>query len=164
MLVVIALSCQEFVVLGKIFLENLLLVVDLVMSFVGLTAIEEIQGVLEPQVKDVLLCQRHEVVLTSRHSANHIDKWDALARRVGMHLHFHVPLEVPSEDIMLQGLRLREDELDYVRLACRKYLGYLAIIQVERYPLEVSVGVPNSRYVLDIEKVQVKIFLQYEVL
>lgn len=161
MLVVIALSCQEFVVLCKIFLEHLLLVVDLVMSFVGLTAIEEIQGVLEPQVKDVLLCQRHEVVLTSRHSANHIDKWDNLARSVGMHLHFHVPLEVPSEDIMLQGLRLREDKLDYVRLACRKYLGYLAIIQVEGYPLEVSVGVPNGRYVLDIEEVQVKVSLEY---
>jgi hypothetical protein len=78
-----------------------------------------------------------------------------LARGVGMHLHFHVPLEVPSEDIMLEGLRLSEYELDYVRLACRKYLRYLAIIQVEGYPLEVSVGVPNCRNVLDIEKVQV---------
>jgi len=134
------------------------------MSLVGLTAIEEIQRVLEPQVKDMLLCQRHEVVLTSGDSANHVNKWDALARCVGMHLHFHVPLEVPSEDIMLEGLRLSEDELDYVRLACRKYLRYLAIIQVEGYPLEVSVRVSNCCNVLDIEKVQVQVSLKYEVL
>ena len=55
---------------------------------------------------------RREVVLTSGDSANHVDIGDALARGVGMHLHLHVPLEVPSEDIMLEGLRLSEDELD----------------------------------------------------
>ena len=131
MLVVITFSRQEPVVLGEIFFKDLLLEVYLVMSLVGLTAIEEIQGVLEPQVKDVLLCQRHEVVLTSGHSANYIYIRDAWARDKGMHLYFHVPLEVPSEYIMLEGFRLSENELNNVRLACSKYLRYLPIIEVE---------------------------------
>jgi hypothetical protein len=65
---------------------------------------------------------------------------------------------------MLEGFRLSEDELDNIRMACRKYLRYLAIIQVEWYPLEVSVGVPYGSYVIDIEEVQVQVSLEYEVL
>lgn len=67
----------------------------------------------------MLLSQRHIKILTSRHSTNHIDIGDALARGVGMHLYFHVPFDVPGEDIMLGGFFLSEDELDDVRLACR---------------------------------------------
>jgi predicted lipase len=92
------------------------------MTLVGFTAVEEIMWKLEPQVKDVLFFQRYEVILMSRHSTDHIDIWDAFARGVCMHLYFHVPFEVPSEDIMLEGVCLSEDELDYVRMTCCEYL------------------------------------------
>ena len=81
----------------------------------------------------MLLCQRHKVILTSRHSTNQIDIRDSLARGEGMHLYFHVPFDIPSEDIMLEGFRLSEDELEDVRLTCSKYLRYLSMIQFERY-------------------------------
>jgi hypothetical protein len=143
-LVIIALFGQELLVLGEILLENFILEGNIFMPFVSLTAIEEIQRELESQVKDVIFCHRHKVVLTSCHSTNDVDKWDTLARAVGMHLYLHVPLEVPGEDVMLEGFRLSECELDDVRLASRKYLCYHSFIQVERYPLDMSVVVPYS--------------------
>jgi len=116
---------------------------DFIMSLVSFAAIEEIDRELEPHIKDVLFCQRHEIILTSSNSTNQIDIGDAFARSVGLHLHFHVPFDVPSEDIMLEWFRLSIDELDDVRLARTKYLRYLASIQVERNSLEISVRVLN---------------------
>lgn len=117
--------------------------VDFIMSLVSLAAIEEIDRVLEPHIKDVVFWQRDEIILTSSHSTNQIDIGDAFARSEGLHLHFHVPFNVPSKDIMLKWFRLSIDELDDVRLACSKYLRYLASIQVERNSLEISARVLN---------------------
>jgi hypothetical protein len=156
--------CQEIAILREISLEDILIKLNFVMSLVGLTSIEEIYRVLESEIKDVLLLQRHEVILTSCYSTNHIDIGDSLARGEGMHLNFHVSFDIPSEDIILQGFCLSEDELDDVWLACRKYLSYLAMIKVERNPLKISVNVPNSRFIHNVEEVQVQFFLYYEVL
>jgi hypothetical protein len=118
MLIIIAFPHQELIILFEISLEDFLFEVNLLMPFVSLLTTKEIQWELEPQIIYMLLSKRDEVILSNGYPTDDVNKGDLLARSVRMHLNFHVSFEVPSEDIVLQGLGLSEDKLHDVGGGC----------------------------------------------
>lgn len=130
MLVVVTLPKQELIVFLEILLEQLLIELDLVMTLVRLRSIKEVQWELESQIIYVLFCQWYEVVLPGGDSTDYVDIWDVDTRSEGVHLHFHVPLEIPSEHIVLKGSRLSENELDDLWMLGCQNLSDLSKIKI----------------------------------